>query len=60
LARVRRAHRAAKEAEEQQKEAGKKEPPTTARASTTDPEARLMRMADGGLRLRATRLRRTA
>jgi transposase len=52
LARVKRAVKAAKEAEQQQKEAEKKRGPSDreARASTTDPEARVMRMADGGFR----------
>lgn len=52
LARVKRAVKAAKEAEERQKEAEKKEGASgqEARASTTDPEARVMRMADGGFR----------
>jgi transposase len=52
LARVRRAIKAAKEAEEHQKEAEKKKGPSgkEARASTTDPDARVMRMADGGFR----------
>jgi transposase len=52
LARVQRAVRAAQEIEEQRKEAEKKKGPSKeeARASTTDPDARVMRMADGGFR----------
>jgi transposase len=53
LARVRRAVKAAREAEERQKEAAKRNPARDAeeaRASTTDPDARVMRMPDGGFR----------
>lgn len=51
LARVKRALKAAKQIEEERKAAEKKHPPKEeARASTTDPEARVMRMADGGFR----------
>lgn len=53
LARVKRALKAAKEAEERQAEAEKRKgrpAAEEARASTTDPDARVMRMADGGFR----------
>ncbi len=53
LARVKRAVRAAKEIEERRKETEKKHPDrggAQARASTTDPDARVMHMADGGYR----------
>jgi transposase len=53
MARVKRAVKAAKGAEERQKEAAKKRPSKDgeeARASTTDADARVMRMADGGFR----------
>lgn len=52
LARVKRAVKAAKEADERQAESEKKKDATSGevRASTTDPDARVMRMADGGFR----------
>lgn len=52
LARVRRAVRAAKEAGERERAGEAKRSPSgrEARASTTDPEARVMRMPDGGFR----------
>lgn len=52
LARVKRALKAAKALDEQRKAAEAKKGPAKeeSRASTTDPDARVMRMADGGFR----------